>query len=45
MKLGIDRKKGGGRKILDVTMEKELAQWWINEVKQKKATISLSIIK
>ena len=33
IKLGTDRKKGGGRKILDINMERELAYWWLNEVR------------
>ena len=35
MKFGAERKKGGGRKILDEKMEHDLAIWWINEIKEK----------
>ena len=30
MKVGSERKPGGGRKILDMEMERDLSVWWIN---------------
>ena len=36
---------GGGRKILDLEMELELAEWWINQVSEKQKSIPLGLVK
>ena len=44
MKVGCERKKGGGRKTKDPTMEKDLYNWYLSK-KRSKEPVTARMIK